>query len=212
MSSNDVRINDRVFDASDDSMASTDRTNGQPLRGCWSIDAQESRIEFQGSRRFGLGILRGQFRDVAGSFTFDDGGIQGQMQVDSRTVESAHALRDRRLLSRAFRSTRGGAIEVTIEAGTLHENGVVSLSGTLQFGEAVIPLRCRARLLQLDLLQGRVAADVEVFVTKSALVRGHSLPLKDFVLGQAHLSLVRLSEEGFGFEHRESVAVDTSAA
>jgi hypothetical protein len=212
MSAIEVEVNDQFVGNAEGNTELAEQGEGLPAVAWWSVDSRASTFEFQGSRRFGFGLLRGKFREATGTFELAGDLVHGSLEIDVRSIDMAHALRDRRSFSHAVLSDHHHSVAVTVERGVLHPNGVLSLQGTVEFGETSVPLRCRARVLGLDTDEGRATADVELFLpAASSFAQRHGLPLKDVIIGNAHLALTRLGE-GTAAERLRSTDLARAAA
>ncbi|MDE3130050.1 MAG: YceI family protein [Acidobacteriota bacterium] len=109
--------------------------------GTWRIDPHGSEVLFK-ARIFGFLPMTGLFEDFAGELSADPtGGVSGQLVVQTASVDSGWARRDRRLRSASyFDVDRHPQMVFTLERIEPSGADQMSLSGSLQIQHASAPL------------------------------------------------------------------------
>jgi polyisoprenoid-binding protein YceI len=130
-----------------------------PVRaGVWQVEQENSEIGFAVKGLWGLLTVRGVFRIYEGTLNVLDGSADGQLTVDTASLDTGHPKRDQHLRSADFFDVeRHPRMTFTTTAVAAHESGLI-LSGNLKIGTSQVELQ--------------IPVDVEPDAENRVLLRG----------------------------------------
>jgi len=166
------------------------KAGGTPTH--WTLDQGHSAVEFRLRHRVGIGIVRGSFRTVTGAVDFDETGLHGRVTIGAQSIDSGRSRRDRRFRSSALLDARSHpAVEISVHRGVLRGNGGIAISGSITIAGHVVPLRCAARLVDIDDALDAATVRVEVSLPRTVLDGRRAAVASKYLLGVAELRFLR---------------------
>jgi polyisoprenoid-binding protein YceI len=164
-------------------------TGGTSTR--WDLDAAKSSVEFRLRHRIGFGLVRGKFTGVNGAIDFDEAGFHGRVSIAAKSIDTGRSRRDRRFSNVLLDARAHPEVEISLERGALAGNGAFTVAGSIEIAGQVLPLRCAARLVDIDDSAETVTVRVEVSLPRSALDSRRAAVASKYLLGIAELRFVR---------------------
>jgi polyisoprenoid-binding protein YceI len=121
----------------------TERTTVAPTR--WSLDGDNSSVDFTVKTMWGLIPVRGRFDRFAGSYEPARNGEAIELTVDADSIDTGNAKRDEHLRSADFFDV-GDHTEVRFRSTRVRElgDGMLDVEGNLEVGGTVVPLEFAA--------------------------------------------------------------------
>jgi polyisoprenoid-binding protein YceI len=103
----------------------------------WTVDTDRSTVEFEVRHGWGLSAVTGRFRQFGGWYVVRSGQSSLELAVDSASIDTGNAMRDKHLRSDDFFDAgehpwiRFTSTDVVDEGhGKLHVSGVLNVAGT----------------------------------------------------------------------------------
>jgi polyisoprenoid-binding protein YceI len=117
----------------------------------WTVDADETSVEFAVKTFWGLMTVHGHFDRFDGSYEVGPSGTTIELTIDADSLDTGHATRDKHLRSTAFFQVVAHP-QVRFTSSTVHHvtSEILHVVGHLEAAGKVVPLEFPATVRQLD--------------------------------------------------------------
>lgn len=106
--------------------------------GTWTVDPTAGRLGFRSRGVFGLVPVKGVFTEYGGELHADAAGVQGELRIQSASLDTKHGKRDTHLKSEDFFAVEDHPV-LTFTLTGVSEAGD-ALNGSLRIRENVMPV------------------------------------------------------------------------
>jgi polyisoprenoid-binding protein YceI len=115
--------------------------------GVWRVDPNAGELGFRARGMFGLVPVRGTFGDFDGTLTVDSAGTSGQLHIQSATLDTGNAKRDKHLRSADFFDVETHPT-VTFELTGVKQApaGAVTITGMLRIRDNALAIEAPAEI------------------------------------------------------------------
>ena len=117
----------------------------------WSIDRDETSVDFAVKTFWGLATVRGRFDRFGGSYEVGPDGTQIELTIDPDSIDTGNRTRDKHLRSTDFFGVAEHA-EVHFRSTRVRDagDGTLHVEGDLEAAGKVVPLEFDATVKQVD--------------------------------------------------------------
>ena len=133
-------------------MTTADALTTPPLStGIWKVDADNSELTFASRGMFGIVPVHGHFGAFAGTLTIDAVGAQGELTIESASLDTHHAKRDAHLKSADFFDVQAYPT-VTFELTSLSpgSDGDLAMTGVLRIRDTALAIAAPVKVSSTD--------------------------------------------------------------
>ena len=127
----------------------TERTTVAPTR--WSVDRDETSVDFAVKTFWGLTTVRGRFDRFGGSYEVGPDGTKIELTIDADSLDTGNATRDRHLRATDFfRVDEHPEVRFTSTRVLDARDGTLHVEGDLEAAGNIVPLEFDATVKHVD--------------------------------------------------------------
>ncbi len=117
----------------------------------WSVERDETSVDFVVKTFWGLATVRGRFDRFDGFYEAGPDGTRIELTIDAASLDTGNATRDKHLRSTDFfRVAKHPQLRFTSTRVCHADDGVLRVEGELQVAATVVPLEFDATVQQVD--------------------------------------------------------------
>jgi len=117
----------------------------------WTVDVDETSVEFAVKTFWGLTTVHGRFDRFAGSYEVGPGGTTIEFTIDADSLDTGHATRDKHLRSSDFfHVVEHPRVRFTSTHVTHVTSEILVVTGYLEAAGKVVPLELGATVVSVD--------------------------------------------------------------